>query len=108
MSSNDIVPAKPRSGAGWAFFLLFLLAVVGACVLLPALALMIGGILKLAFGLVFGIIGFVISILAAVFASVVAVGAVLIGLAVAALPVILVIALLIGVGILIGRSSRHG
>jgi hypothetical protein len=103
MSSNDMVPAKRGSGAGWGFFALFLLAVIGACVLLPALAVMIGGIFKL----VFGLIGVVIGILAALFTGVVAIGAVIIGLAVAALPVILVIAVLIGIGILIGRS-QHG
>ena len=108
MTSNDIAPYKPRgSGAGWAVFLLFILAIIGAVVLLPAFALVIGGILKLAFGLVFGIVGAVIGVVAALFASVVAFCAIVVGLAFAALPVVIVIAVLIGIGVLIGRSTRR-
>ena len=107
MTSNDMTPVRHTGPGGW-FIAILCLAFVGAIVLIPAILHIVFGIFGALFGLIFGLVGAAVAIVAALFTSGLAVVAVLFGLAFAMLPLLLVVAVLVGLGFLFGRSAHHG
>lgn len=97
MASKHIAPAKrDNSAPPWLVASILILAAIGAAVFFPVV-----------FGLSVGIIGTILGVFFTVIASIFAVVFTLFGLSMAALPLLLGGAMLVGFGILIGRKSRR-
>jgi hypothetical protein len=116
MNGNEM-PTRDRSHGGKAFltFMIVVLAIIGAAAILPAFAAVIWGLLHLVggvvaaiFAVILGLIGAAIEVVAAIFASLFAAGAVVFVVGAILLPLIVVVALFVGIGILIGRGHQHG
>lgn len=94
MSGNSTDSGEARRGGGW-MVLFVIFAIVGAIVLVPALA-----------GLALAILHAVIAVLGALIAAVVGLFAGIVGLGAVAFVVLLPILILLAIGFAIGRANR--
>jgi hypothetical protein len=114
MSYKDFDTAKNgRAGFAWGPAILITAAVAGIILFLPAVFFFVGTAFKLVFGLLggliglaFGLIGAAIGAVAALVGGLLAMVGVTLAFSFILLPALAAIALLIGIGVLIGRSAR--
>jgi hypothetical protein len=114
MSDKHIVTVKNgNSGFAWGPAIVITALLAGVFLFIPAVGFFIGTFFKLAFGLiggliglVFGLVGAVIGGVAALIGGLFAMVGVTLAFAFVLLPVLAAIAILVGIGVLIGRSER--